>query len=274
MASVNVLDLPEELLLAVFRRVSTVKDLYAAACVCARWKALLHGDVLGEPWAQPGKMAQHPLQCVTRAPPGASGGALALCELRRYRGELALCSDDGTTLLRARRAPRCGPALWTVHLGNPADSAPIATVACQFAGVFGTALNVELRPTPAFAQQLARRLPVAAAAPPALVASGRVRWARSVRPTRETFARVTAGDAVTALVHKASHWNEELRCWCLNFRGRAWRASVKNFQLVVAGHDDVVLSFGRRGKDTFCLDFDPKRLSALQALALALTCRL
>ena len=33
-------------------------------------------------------------------------------------------------------------------------------------------------------------------------------------------------------MNKAPHWNETLRCWCLNFRGRVKLASVKNFQLV------------------------------------------
>jgi hypothetical protein len=34
------------------------------------------------------------------------------------------------------------------------------------------------------------------------------------------------------LQNKQPHWNEALRCWCLNFRGRVRLASVKNFQLV------------------------------------------
>lgn len=33
------------------------------------------------------------------------------------------------------------------------------------------------------------------------------------------------------LQNKAPHWNEGLRCWCLNFRGRVKLASVKNFQV-------------------------------------------
>lgn len=33
------------------------------------------------------------------------------------------------------------------------------------------------------------------------------------------------------LQNKAPHWNEALRCWCLNFRGRVKLASVKNFQV-------------------------------------------
>ena len=36
------------------------------------------------------------------------------------------------------------------------------------------------------------------------------------------------------LRNKPPHWNESLRCWCLNFRGRVKLASVKNFQLISA----------------------------------------
>jgi hypothetical protein len=77
----------------------------------------------------------------------------------------------------------------------------------------------------------------------------------------------------TRLRNKAPHWNEALRCWCLNFRGRVKLASVKNFQLVHAGDPAarVVLQFGRVGRDAFVLDFDPTALSAVQAFAAALT---
>jgi len=36
------------------------------------------------------------------------------------------------------------------------------------------------------------------------------------------------------LRNKPPHWNESLRCWCLNFRGRVKLASVKNFQLIAS----------------------------------------
>jgi hypothetical protein len=36
------------------------------------------------------------------------------------------------------------------------------------------------------------------------------------------------------LRNKPPHWNQDLRCWCLNFRGRVKLASVKNFQLIAA----------------------------------------
>ena len=37
------------------------------------------------------------------------------------------------------------------------------------------------------------------------------------------------------LKNKAPHWNDGLRCWCLNFRGRVRLASVKNFQVCGPG---------------------------------------
>lgn len=57
------------------------------------------------------------------------------------------------------------------------------------------------------------------------------------------------------LQNKAPHWNEGLRCWCLNFRGRVKLASVKNFQ--VAGLSRVESSKGgiRVSIQTQCLAF-------------------
>ena len=43
------------------------------------------------------------------------------------------------------------------------------------------------------------------------------------------------------LENKAPHWNENLKCWCLNFRGRVKFASVKNFQLVDAANPDAIV---------------------------------
>jgi len=75
------------------------------------------------------------------------------------------------------------------------------------------------------------------------------------------------------LVNKSPHWNEALRCWCLDFRGRVKLASVKNFQLVKEGDEDskVNMQFGKFSKDLFILDFNPMTMSAIQAFAVALT---
>ncbi|KAJ0615283.1 putative transcription factor TUBBY family [Helianthus annuus] len=85
---------------------------------------------------------------------------------------------------------------------------------------------------------------------------------------------------------KEPRWHEELQCWCLNFKGRVTTASVKNFQLTAAttrprwpqtaeapsesGHDDVILQFGKVGKDIFTMDY-MHPLSAFQAFAICLS---
>lgn len=75
------------------------------------------------------------------------------------------------------------------------------------------------------------------------------------------------------LKNKAPHWNEGLRCWCLNFRGRVKLASVKNFQLVREddSREKVVMQFGKVDKDAYVLDFNPTVLTAVQALAISLS---
>lgn len=46
--------------------------------------------------------------------------------------------------------------------------------------------------------------------------------------------KAASSSASVVLRNKPPHWNDTLRCWCLNFRGRVKLASVKNFQLVKA----------------------------------------
>lgn len=82
------------------------------------------------------------------------------------------------------------------------------------------------------------------------------------------------------LRNKAPRWHEQLQCWCLNFNGRVTVASVKNFQLVAASepyqniaaaeHDNVILQFGKIGKDIFTMDYCYP-LSAFQAFAISLS---
>lgn len=81
------------------------------------------------------------------------------------------------------------------------------------------------------------------------------------------------------LKNKAPRWHEQLQCWCLNFNGRVTVASVKNFQLVAsvdngAGggqeHENVILQFGKVGKDVFTMDYQYP-ISAFQAFAICLS---
>ncbi|KAK1427303.1 hypothetical protein QVD17_15986 [Tagetes erecta] len=81
------------------------------------------------------------------------------------------------------------------------------------------------------------------------------------------------------LRNKAPRWHEQLQCWCLNFKGRVTVASVKNFQLAVdppqndestGQQDDVILQFGKIGKDIFTMDYRYP-LSTFQAFAICLS---
>ncbi|KAJ9567131.1 hypothetical protein OSB04_003097 [Centaurea solstitialis] len=78
------------------------------------------------------------------------------------------------------------------------------------------------------------------------------------------------------LRNKTPRWHEQLQCWCLNFKGRVTVASVKNFQLAVdssrngVAQDDVILQFGKIGKDIFTMDYRYP-LSAFQAFAICLS---
>ncbi|KAL6771525.1 hypothetical protein ACKKBG_A26720 [Auxenochlorella protothecoides x Auxenochlorella symbiontica] len=75
------------------------------------------------------------------------------------------------------------------------------------------------------------------------------------------------------LQNNAPTWNSGLRCWCLNFRGRVKLASVKNFQLVdtLIPGGPVIMQFGKVDQDIYILDFNPMRVNALQAFAVALS---
>ncbi|XP_027331139.1 tubby-like F-box protein 3 [Abrus precatorius] len=85
-------------------------------------------------------------------------------------------------------------------------------------------------------------------------------------------------DDVLVLKNKAPRWHEQLQCWCLNFHGRVTIASVKNFQLAALpenGHagsqeDEVILQFGKVGKDLFTMDYRYP-ISAFQAFAICLS---
>lgn len=79
------------------------------------------------------------------------------------------------------------------------------------------------------------------------------------------------GKGFALLRNKAPKWQEEFRCWCLDFGGRVTTASVKNFQLVGSQEGAVVMQFGRTSDtDTFVMDYQWP-LSAVQAFAVALS---
>eukprot|EP01061_Rhynchopus_euleeides_P020139 TRINITY_DN32890_c0_g1_i2.p1 TRINITY_DN32890_c0_g1~~TRINITY_DN32890_c0_g1_i2.p1 ORF type:complete len:418 (+),score=141.27 TRINITY_DN32890_c0_g1_i2:53-1255(+) len=72
------------------------------------------------------------------------------------------------------------------------------------------------------------------------------------------------------LENKKPQWDEALRAYVLNFKGRVTVASVKNFQLVERGTEKVLLQFGKTSSDKFTLDFQYP-INGLQAFSIALT---
>lgn len=82
-----------------------------------------------------------------------------------------------------------------------------------------------------------------------------------------------SGARTLKLTNKPPHWNEELKCWCLNFKGRVKLASVKNFQLMCSNDmtGRIVMQFGKVDTNTFIMDFNPEVITGIQAFAIALT---
>eukprot|EP01059_Diplonema_ambulator_P004560 TRINITY_DN14276_c0_g1_i4.p1 TRINITY_DN14276_c0_g1~~TRINITY_DN14276_c0_g1_i4.p1 ORF type:complete len:361 (+),score=88.68 TRINITY_DN14276_c0_g1_i4:149-1084(+) len=77
-------------------------------------------------------------------------------------------------------------------------------------------------------------------------------------------------DDMMVMENKKPSWNEELRAYVLNFKGRVTVPSVKNFQLVERHTDKILVQFGKIGSDKFTLDFQYP-VNGLQAFAIALT---
>lgn len=75
---------------------------------------------------------------------------------------------------------------------------------------------------------------------------------------------------IRLLQNKSPKWNEQIGAYVLNFDGRVTMASVKNFQLVFENSQDVILQFGRIGKDKFTMDFKYP-LSPIQAFGICLS---
>ena len=70
------------------------------------------------------------------------------------------------------------------------------------------------------------------------------RWAAVSTLNEET---VQDKGMMLRLTNKPPQWNEGMKCWCLNFRGRVKLASVKNFQLMCSddGAGRIVMQFGK-----------------------------
>ena len=85
------------------------------------------------------------------------------------------------------------------------------------------------------------------------------------------------------LINKVPAWDDRHQCWALDFKGRATRASIHNFQLISATNsvlsregaadpaaESVILQLGKVGKGVYILDFCAP-LSPLQAFSICLS---
>lgn len=82
--------------------------------------------------------------------------------------------------------------------------------------------------------------------------------------------KATCTEQLDVFVNKPPRWNDSVGAYVLNFNGRVTMASVKNFQLVREQGDQVVLQFGKTGKDQFTMDFTWP-LSPYQAFAMCIS---
>lgn len=90
--------------------------------------------------------------------------------------------------------------------------------------------------------------------------------------TIETSVENGRVERLISLTNKKPKWDEAQKGHVLNFDGRVTESSVKNFQLIsdVTG-EDVVLQFGRVGKERFSMDIRYP-LSVYQAFGICLAC--
>lgn len=90
--------------------------------------------------------------------------------------------------------------------------------------------------------------------------------------TIETLVDAGRFERLISLTNKQPKWDEQQKGHVLNFEGRVTESSVKNFQLIsnVTG-EDVVLQFGRVGKERFSMDVRYP-LSVYQAFSICLAC--
>eukprot|EP00201_Polytomella_parva_P019151 CAMPEP_0175054436 /NCGR_PEP_ID=MMETSP0052_2-20121109/9506_1 /TAXON_ID=51329 ORGANISM="Polytomella parva, Strain SAG 63-3" /NCGR_SAMPLE_ID=MMETSP0052_2 /ASSEMBLY_ACC=CAM_ASM_000194 /LENGTH=449 /DNA_ID=CAMNT_0016319135 /DNA_START=201 /DNA_END=1548 /DNA_ORIENTATION=+ len=80
---------------------------------------------------------------------------------------------------------------------------------------------------------------------------------------------------LSLLSSRPPEWDEEVKTYTLDFKGRVRESSVKNFQLVAWDHkadrrgSDLLLQFGRQDDSTFILDF-AYPFNAMRAFAAAI----
>ena len=88
---------------------------------------------------------------------------------------------------------------------------------------------------------------------------------------REKAGAAGAAADITILRNKEAKIRPDTGAYVLDFGGRATFPSVKNFQLVPPGSEEIMLQFGKIGKDEFTMDVRWP-MSPAQALGICLSC--
>ena len=90
-------------------------------------------------------------------------------------------------------------------------------------------------------------------------------------PLRHSFDSPLEEDSnLVPLTNRQPWWNGQIGAYVLNFEGRVTLPSVKNFQLVRGASEELVMQFGRIGRDGFQMDAKTP-LTTLQAFLISLT---
>ncbi|GJN10769.1 hypothetical protein PR202_ga28891 [Eleusine coracana subsp. coracana] len=298
--------LPPELLREVLVRVEEAgarwpgrRDMVASAGVCRSWRAVVK-EIVRTPEAS-GKLTFP----ISLKQPGPRDAPLK-CFIRRDRATQTyyLCigltdalADDGKFLLAARkyRRPACSEFLISLDACDMSkgNGTYIGKLRSNFLGTKFTVYDAHPPCDGAVASKdwsahmigsntnsprvLAGNYPVSHISYELNVMGSR---SKTGRPNGSASHLATQNENKMVLKNKSPRWHEQLQCWCLNFHGRVTVASVKNFQLVVASdenaptnqadHGDVILQFGKIGKDLFTMDYRYP-ISAFQAFAICLS---
>ena len=88
---------------------------------------------------------------------------------------------------------------------------------------------------------------------------------------RDKAGLVGTESDIVVLRNKEAKIRPDTGAYVLDFGGRATQPSVKNFQLVPPGSDEIALQFGKIGKDEFTMDVRWPMTPA-QAFGVCLTC--
>jgi hypothetical protein len=270
-----------------------VQTIFAVCGVSCAWRCTAHRVFFSSPWDFMGmgshSFYQHPNQlfCTSLVEPGGSRSGLVKCyvERRHVQGHLVISmflgksKDSRSSFMLS--AIGIGRSKYRMYLGKALNALDRGVEACAFLDCNLLCTAYALRLGSHIQDSLRRGVSVHPyrecnssedvfdVKDRVLSMRYRARMSGIMQPRRMEVALSQPEssqqdvDQVTMLSNKPPHWNEGLKCWCLNFRGRVRLASVKNFQLVQTGHGDddlsnrVVMQFGKADEDVFILDFNP-----------------